>query len=465
MMTFAERIKESIKDREYVCDARDGSRLTYREVWKRALSLSADLKRKESDSFVVIMENGLDLFLLYHAAMLSNMTIIPIDPQKSQAEIDHILSENPGKPVIRSLEDISGEMRDMSDDELFAAIDRIDMEKDYMVTYTSGSTGFPKGVRHRLQSLLHAGDSFGEAVGLGPDDSMCHVMPMTYMAGILNTILMPMIRGSRIVIMPRFDVMSAIRFWKTAETYGVNSFWLSPTMLNILMTVDRRGEGRKYLSGTDTKFFIGTAPLFETLRSRFEAMYDVKLLQSYGLSETLFLSTEIPGKDSPASSVGYLLPEVDLRLSDDGEILIGVPWMFRGYTNDDTDSYFIGDYYKTGDLGKCENGIMSITGRLKDLIIKGGMNISPKLIEDCMLKNTEVDECAVAGVTVDDEERIICWYSCPDERVPDEPSVNRAIEKELGKHCCVDIFERIASIPKNINGKADKKKLVREYGT
>ena len=152
---------------------------------------------------------------------------------------------------------------------------------------------------------------------------------------------------------------------------------------------------------------------------------------------------------------------MDLKLSDDGEIMIDVPWMFKGYTNDDTDAYFLGSYYLTGDMGQSEEGILSITGRIKDLIIKGGMNISPKQIEDCILKYCGVDECAVSGVTIDDEERVVCWYVCSDEK--DEGAMNRIIEKELGKHCCADRFERVSSIPKNINGKPDKKKLVQEY--
>ena len=461
---FIDRIIDMLARDNFVCDAKSDKWYTYREIWCEAYRIAVRIKKDHSDGFVVMLENGIDLFVLYFAAMLSNKIIIPIDPHKAESEKQLIISENVGRKIIedaRDLRDSSIYLAEISDDTLINAIKTIDTKKDYMITYTSGSTGFPKGVRHNLENLFMAANSFGEAVGLDDRNTMCHVMPMSYMAGILNTILMPFLCGSKVILMPRFDVMSAVTFWRDVEKYDVNAFWLSPTMLNIIMTVDRKAVGKTYLSKIQPLFFIGTAPLYESIREKFERIYDVNLLQSYGLSETLFLSTEIPSKKSDTSAVGYVLPEVDISFDVDGQIKVRVPWMFLGYTNDTTDDYFTENAYKTGDLGIYEDGLLFIIGRLKDLIIKGGMNISPKQIEDCILRKCNIKECAIAGVTIDDEERIICWYVC--EGGIDEPELNRLVASDLGKHYTIDKFEKVDAIPKNINGKIDKKRLVEEF--
>ena len=459
------RIKVLTIEHLFVCDSSDGQWYSYSRLWEKAWMLSSEIEASGAKQIIAVMQNGLDLFVLFFASMLSNVTIVPVDPIKSEKEIEKIISENQGAYVLWDSDPFfrSSQSYDYTRERLLGKIEQIDLDKDYMITYTSGSTGFAKGVRHSLRNLFLAADSFGKAVELGENHTMCHVMPMTYMAGILNTIIMPFWCGSRIVLMPRFDVMTAVGFWKTVKQYEINAFWLSPTMLHILLTVDRKGEGKDAIAGKAPLFLIGTAPLPLTLRRGFEEKYGVKLLQSYGLSETLFLSTELPFSDNDAASVGILLPECDIKLREDGEIEAAVPWMFFGYTNDRTEDYFEGNRYKTGDLGECKDGVLYITGRKKDLIVKGGMNISPRQIEECILDQGKVQECAVSGIPVREEEKIVCWYVSSNHDSDLEKQMNHILEEKLGRHCRVEEFIKTNEIPKNLNGKPDKKRLVSEY--
>ncbi len=461
---FHNRIKDLCDDREFVLDIREGIWHSHAEIFRKACNLAERFEALGSKKIALVMENGMDLFLSYFAAMLSYVTILPIDPQKSENEIGLILKDYEGIPVLRNDNAIfESPDTNFEEDCLIKRLEAIDLDREFMITFTSGSTGIPKGVLHTLRNLFLTADSFGHAVSLGSDHVMCHVMPMTYMAGILNTIIMPFLRGCKIVLLPRFDVMSAVSFWKSVKAFGINSFWLSPTMLNVLMAIDKKGHGKEALEGKEPLFFIGTAPLYEEVRKKFEALYEVKLLQSYGLSETLFLSTEIPGKESDTAAVGYLLPEVKLTFADDGEILIDVPWMFLGYSNDDTQSYFKGNSYCSGDLGIVKGGVLFLTGRKKDLIIKGGMNISPRQIEVAILKSNAVTELAVVGVKSKEEERIVCFYVPADNGDFDEASINKLVEAECGKHCRIDHFQKVPEIPKNLNGKADKKALLKDF--
>ncbi len=461
---FAEKMKSYVGAEDFVYSLEKKQWYSYGRIWKNAYHYCLFLKEKGASEVAAVLENGVELLVLYFACMLGNIKIIPIDPQKSEEEIHTILKNHPGILVIRSEE----ELPDFSEEEmeeslLIPYLEKIDFRKIFMVTYTSGSTGQAKGVQHSLSNLMQSAVSFGDTVGFGPDSVVCHTMPMTYMAGILNTIIMPFIQGSKIVIFPRFSVMTAISFWKNVEALRVNTFWLSPTMLNILMTVDRKGKGADYLKSVKTTFCIGTAPLFPQLKQAFEERYGVQLLQSYGLSETLFISTKVNDKDGEKESVGTLLKEVHLEFSESEEIRLDVPWMFLGYSNEKTEDYFDGPFYLSGDLGKIEDGHLYITGRKKDLIVRGGMNISPKQMEEKLLESGLVRESAVSSVVEKNEEVILCWY-VPAEPI-DNPGVvlNGLLTGKLGKAYKVDKFICVKEIPKNLNGKVDKERLKREY--
>lgn len=461
---FIDNIIKMTGDVPFVKLADDKGWTTYKTLWVRAYEYSNFLEGKSSCEVGVALENGMELFTLYFACMLANIGIIPVDPQKSEKEIAKIFGNHKDLFVINSVEQLPFvDNCKASIDKVIEKIQKIDLDKEFMVTYTSGSTGEAKGVRHSLRNLFLSAESFGKSVSYDSNSICCHTMPMTYMAGILNTIMMPFIWGAKIVIFPRFSVMEALSFWKRTRENGVNSFWMSPTMLNIILTIDRNDEMKEYFRDNKPTFCIGTAPLMADLKEKFETKYEVKLLQSYGLSETLFLTTNMENIDLPASSVGKVLNDVDIVLKEDGEIIISVPWMFKGYSNDDTSSYFDGQYYKTGDLGKIENCALSITGRKKDLIIRGGMNISPRQIEDCLMSKHIFDDCCVGSVVENGEERVICWYVAKAEIADIQNIANKAVIDEIGINYKVDKYIFIKDLPKNLNGKIDKNALRNSY--
>lgn len=460
---FIINMQSCIGEREFVYSLEKSKWYTYDQVWENARRYCQYLQEHKIQEVSAVLENGIELFILYFACMLGNIKIIPIDPQKSEVEVKRILENHPNVHVIDDVSKLPPLVEKISNANISKLIEAVDFDKIYMVTYTSGSTGQAKGVQHSLRNLFLASVCFGDTVGFSEKSCVCHTMPMTYMAGILNTIFMPFIQGSKIVLFPRFSVMTAINFWKNVRALEVNTFWLSPTMLNILMTVDRKGDIAEYFKETATTFCIGTAPLFPQLKNQFEEKYGVQLLQSYGLSETLFISTKVNGIDGEKESVGSILPMVDLQFSEQGEILIDVPWMYLGYSNEKTEDYFDGKYYLSGDLGEITDGHLYITGRKKDLIIRGGMNISPKQIEEAILSSGYVKECSVSSVVEKYEEKILCWY-VPVKEIENLPIVlNQIIVEQLGMAFKVDQFLEIKEIPKNLNGKVDKEKLRKEY--
>lgn len=461
---YLDRLCSFEMNRAFVTEISSKSVFTYGQIWNNAYRYIAVYGLRDKCEIAVIWENSVELLTMYFACMLSHTLMIPIDPQKAKLEIDSILENHARITALREEDKRPVCQENMVEEEqLKELITSIDLEKAYMITYTSGSTGKAKGVIHSLKNLFLAGDVFGEKVGFSEKSKVCHTMPMTYMAGILNTIFMPLVRGSQIIVFPRFSIMTAVTFWRAVAEYEVNTFWLSPTMLNILMTVDRKGKAAEYLNRTETIFCIGTAPLYTDLKQAFEKKYGVELLPSYGLTETLFISTKVKGDASGEQSVGRVLPAVDLHFSEADEIYLDVPWMFLGYSNENTTAYFDGKYYMSGDLGKIDEGYLCIIERKKNLIIRGGMNISPKQIEEVVLSAENVIECCVSSVVKNNEERVICWckIKTPSESLATD--LNTLIVERLGKAFKVDYFVCVDAIPKNLNGKVDKEKLKKVF--
>ena len=420
-------------------------------------SLSSYMKERMEGEIFVCADNSAELVILYFAGLFSGKILIPIDPEKESGEIRRIRELHPkavfwDNDEVHKIVSASGHMGESFSRLLW---DGIDFEKPFLITYTSGSTGTPKGVRHTASNLFLSAYEFGVMLKYDRHTVMGHCMPMTYMAGILNTIIMPYLMGGCIAVFPRFSMKSAFSFWENIKKSSVNTLWLSPTMLRIANMMDKRATMKEYLHENNVKISVGTAPLDKNLRDEVEEKYGIRLYQSYGLSETLFISSEILEEQVSKHTVGRLLPSVKMNSSEDGELQIGVPWMFLGYTNEDTSLYMKDGFYLTGDLGRFdEEGNLVIVGRKKEIIVRGGYNINPRDIENKILELENISECSVTSALIRGEEMVACCYVADKEYSITD--IKDMIVSALGKHCKVDFLEHMRTLPKNLNGKVDK---------
>ncbi len=460
-------------------DSRDGQSYTWQEFFTIGQNAGKFLHEQQIDKVAIILKNSVDLLALYMGALLEGVCIIPIDPVKGKAEIEEILSEGKCETLITStslkisdlagvklyhIEQIRANFYHLNKEFNPQRILDIDGNKLYSITFTSGTSGKPKGVMHSINNLLGAGRDFADAMGFNNQHRFYHNLPMTYMAGMLNLFWMPISIGASIVIGNRFSVMETLRFWKPIIKYNVNAFFFIPTIISLLMKVDKGEKGVEYCRKTAITAGIGTAPLDQNLRHSFTEKYGVELYESYGLSETLFISTNSKLNDR-IKGVGKIVNNIDCRFAEDGEIQIKNLWNFLGYYNLDTEAFYQGEYFTTGDLGFLEEGYLTINGRKKDLIIRGGVNISPARIERTLQQSGELKEFVIAGVKDDvTGEKTVCFYinETPLEK-DQQKNINRLLGSELGKDYLVDDFMLIKELPRNTNGKVDKKRLQNNY--
>ncbi len=346
-------------------------------------------------------------------------------------------------------------------------ITKLNFDNLFIITFTSGSTGKPKGVMHSFNNFILSSISFRDRFSFNRDNVFYHNLPMSYIGGILNLIVLPFISESKIVVGERFNVSNITKFWQTPIKYSANTFWFIPTIISLLLKLDRGNDGIDYTEKNTIVGLVGTAPLNEQAKFDFQEKYGISLFESYGLSETFFIATNFPNNDR-AGSPGKLLDGVSLTFSPDEEILLDVPWMFFGYVGLDNKKYFQDKKYLSGDLGKIDDEFLYIIGRKKDLIIKGGTNLSPKKLEDFLNKLDIFEECVIIG-TEDSVlgEKIVCVFVSNEKNMNNEltKETNRKIIDRLGLDYQIDEFFKIEEIPRNINGKIDRPKIREIYQT
>jgi len=465
----------------FVFDSINDKAVTYKEFFAKVNLYCRkfdELGIASEDTIILMLNNSLDLMILYFASLLAGVRIVPVDPFKGTESINEIFNQVEYRAVIVGAPTQNIAAKKIINIEEFKKpssfpvktnkkdlkiFDKIDYKKIYLIVFTSGSTGIPKGVMHSFENLIKSALAFGSAFNLSKENVFYHNLPMTYMAGILNQILMPFICGSKIVVGERFGIATVGNFWTYPIKYSVNTFWFNPTILSLLLNLDRGPEGIGYTSNTHIIGFVGTAPLNYALKRKFEKKYKTVLYESYGLSETLFVATEAPSDKRIKGSVGKKLIGVEIDFASDGEILIGAEWMFLGYISKDSKQGLRDNRFLSGDLGYFDKyDYLHITGRKKDLIIRGGINISPRKLENFIGNFDYFEESVILGMK--DEvlsEKIVCFY------VPDknnyakdaEKKVNQEVLVRLGRDHKIDEFVKLTEIPKNINGKVDKLKI------
>ncbi len=473
------QIFEDNWEKIFIFDAIHDKHITYGDFFNRVMDFKEKLEQeglKKGNFLCLILDNSIELAIFYFSSLLLGLVAIPIDPYRGSDEIKEILNQFNNKKIICDEKFVNDFPSSIKLDKLIenkkkfgffdslAIFKNVDFEKTFLITFTSGTSGKQKGVMHSFNNLFQSANAFGKRFDFGNGDIFLHNLPMTYMAGILNLLILPLISKSQIVITERTSVSNISKFWNIAIKFSANVFWLIPTMLELLIKLDRGTDGINYTKNNKITICVGTSSLNSTTKEYFEKKYNIEVFESYGLSETLFVSTNFLGNNKK-SSVGKLLEKVDLNFLN-AEICIKVPWMFSGYYNLDKQNFFKDDFYLSGDLGNIDGDFLYIVGRNKDIIIKGGINISPRTIEEIINKTNIFSEIVILGFPSRlFGEKIICFGVL--EKIiteTEKKSLNKQIIAKLGINYSIDEFVFVKELPKNLNGKIDKLKIRQIFG-
>ena len=352
------------------------------------------------------------------------------------------------------------------------AISLVNIQDDYLIQYTSGTTSKPKGAVLYQYGAMNTANAYAHLLHLHKEDRTCVPLPLFHCFGNILTLLGGLISGSTTIYLGYFSpkqMLSIMQKENCTCMMGV------PTMYYSMLAMP---DFRNYnLSHLEKAGIGGTICPYELCKNISKEFQIHGLLVGYGLSEAASLCTLSDINDSEEirlHSVGRALPGLEVSLSDksgkenpnitEGELLIRGYGVMKGYYKDpehtaqalDSDGWL-----HSGDLGKRNpDGTFQVTGRLKDIIIKGGENISPGYIEEILLSMENIRECQCVGVPDQKYGETVCACIIPEnETVFTLSDIQTYLKNKISNYKIPDYVVIMENFPINGSGKVVKTKL------
>jgi long-chain acyl-CoA synthetase len=444
---------------------------------------------RRGDIVSLVMPNGLQTLRLLLGAMHAGCTVNPLNLLSQGDAMRHVLAHSDCRIVfvapdweerVRALlagidRPVALVVADPDAGGFGAAVPTIDAappEPDdvALLMYTSGTTGLPKGVMLTQANLAANALSISTEHALGPNDRVLAVLPLYHINAFAVTMLAPLAHGGSLVMPPKF---SAARFWGQAERAGCTWINVVPTMISYLL----EGDSPPRASIARIRFCRSASAALPPEHHRaFEQKFGVGIIETMGLTETVAPSFSNPlepdrrklGSVGRASGCEARVVDAALQPVPDGttgELVIRGPNVMRGYyKNDDaTRASFTPDgWLRSGDLGHRDaDGFFFVTGRIKELIIKGGENIAPREIDEALLTHPAVLDAAAVGIADRHYgQEILACVVLREGSSCDEATLREHCIATLGRFKTPKTIRFVAALPRGPSGKVQRLKLL-----
>ena len=426
------------------------------------------------DVVAVKMRNRIEFVIVLFAAWRVGAVVTPINPSLTDGEVTRQLADSAARLLVLD-EDAAtaAEVPTLAVADLATTPEgqapppHEDPSALALLIYTSGTTGTPKGVMLDHANLDAMAEMGRQALHIGADDRCLLILPLFHVNGIVVSVVTPLLAGASVVIADRFDPST---FFEVIEREQPTYFSAVPTIYTLLAALPADVTP----DTSSVRFAIcGAAPASAELLARFEQRYGFPLIEGYGLSEGTCASTINPPDDPRAGTVGIPFPGQRIRIVDaagndialgsDGEVLIAGPNVMRGYLGRpaDTARTVVDGWLHTGDIGHLDaDGYLTLAGRSKDMIIRGGENIYPREIEDVLSGDPTVQEAAVIGCPDEKWGEVVIAYVAPRAGATiDSDALHALCARSLAGYKRPTSIVVLDDIPKNPIGKTDKAPL------
>ena len=342
-------------------------------------------------------------------------------------------------------------------------------EAPAVVLYTSGTSGTPKGVVLSHRNLMSNVHQVERHVGLEKGDVFMGVLPQFHSFGITALTLAPMLLGCRVVYTARFVPTKVLELIKT---HGATIYIGIPSMFSALLGLKRAGPEdlaslRLPISGGE--------PLHEDTRRRFEAHFGIGIFEGYGMTETSPVTHVLLPSERRPGTVGRPVPGVVQRIVDpesgcdvepgtDGELRLKGPNIMMGYLHrpqETRDAFDERGFLRTGDMARADaDGFVTITGRIKEMLIVGGENVFPREIEEVLNAHECVHASGVVGTRCPVRGEVPCAFVEPEEGdAPDADTLRVWCRERLAGYKVPRRIEIVDELPRSPTGKVLRRAL------
>jgi long-chain acyl-CoA synthetase len=473
---------------------------TYAELARRTAAIAVALSKNglnEGDRIAIYLPNGVEWVEACFAGLRAGAVLVPVSYDAAEAEIAYRLSDadcglvitTPARAelITKLTADSYGKVAlvfagagakdaGLSLDELAAgsgegALDPADIDRSSFIIYTSGTTGRAKGVLLSIRGMLWiAASCWTPILGLNEKDVVLSPLPLFHSYALNLSVLSVLAVGASEHIMERFSPQAVLELLQS----GKYTFFPGvPTMFHYLL---QRAQETGISKLGDTRLcFSAGAIMPATLNLSFEAHFGVTLIDGYGITETsTMVTTNWMTGTRVMGSCGLPVPGLAVRIVDpltledlpfgaEGELIVRGPNLMQGYHNKpaETASALRKGWYHTGDLAKSDpNGYLTITGRIKELIIRGGENIAPAEIEEVAIRHHQVIDCAVVGVPHATLGEVPYLFVVAEKNELDVDSLVAHCRVSLSSYKIPEATHIVPEIPRTGSGKIMRFKLV-----
>lgn len=409
----------------------DDAELTWSQLFGLAAQTAGALKKagiEPGDRVALILPNIPAYPILFYGTLLAGGTVVPLNPLLKAGELEYFFGDSgadlafvwgdfapeavAGAEGLDTKVIVSGPLgpnvEDLpAGDPIAVPVERAD-EDTAVILYTSGTTGKPKGAELTHKNLrLNAERSAEVIMEMSPDDVIMGCLPLFHVFGLTCGLNAAVRRGATLTLIPRFEPGKAL---EVIERDKVTIFQGVPTMYGAMLH-------HPAASDTDTSSLrtcvSGGSALPEDTMRAFEETFDAQILEGYGLSETSpVASFNMPDAPTKPGTIGRAIPGCEMKLIDEdgkdvpagggvGEIVIRGDNVMKGYWRkpEETSAAIPDGWFRTGDLATVdEDGYYTIVDRKKDMIIRGGMNVYPREVEEVIYTHPDVVEVAVVAI-------------------------------------------------------------------
>ena len=459
-----------------------GETVTFGEIDARSNRLARELLRRglaAGDRLAVYLPNRPEYIDLFIACTKIGVVFVPINVLYREREAGHILRDAAPRALVLdgsppstepvphwSVDDLTMSASTQPADALPTLTHG---DHPACIIYTSGTTGLAKGAVLTHNNLAANAANIVTCWQITESDRHLLALPLFHVHGLGNGIHSWLATGGLLRLLPRFDhTTAAAEFLDFAPTlfFGVPTMYVR--MLEMPEDVARR------IGRTARLFVSGSAPLASAVFAEFERRFGHRILERYGMSETLMLLGNPYAGERRPGTVGHPFPGVSVRIADrsgadvadgeTGELLVRSPALCAGYWNrpDATAAAMRDGWFHTGDLGvRGEGGYVTLQGRAHELIISGGFNIYPREVEEVLAEHGDVAEVAVVGVADTLRGEVPVAFVVPHaSSTMDGASLDAHCRERLASFKVPKHFVAVATLPRTALGKIQKGELL-----